>query len=100
MNRIKAFGAFWYDFVIGDDWHVAALVVAGLALTAILTHVAGVNAWWLLPVFVFAALAWSLHKATSSKSLSGTYAPVCSPRHVTDRRSSPASGSPPSFPAG
>ena len=34
MNRIKAFGAFWYDFVIGDDWHVAALIVAGLGLTA------------------------------------------------------------------
>ena len=40
MNRIKAFGAFWYDFVIGDDWHVAALIVAGLGLTAILTHAA------------------------------------------------------------
>ena len=67
MNRLKAFGAFWYDFVIGDDWQVAALVVAGLALTAVLAHVAKVNAWWLLPVFVLAALAWSLHRATSSK---------------------------------
>ena len=76
MNRIKAFGAFWYDFVIGDDWRLAALVVVGLALTAILTHVAGVNAWWLLPVFVFAALARSLHKATTSKSLSRTSAPL------------------------
>ncbi len=73
MNRIKAFGAFWYDFVIGDDWHVAAMVVAGLALTAACVRVAGVNAWWLLPVFAFAALAWSLHRATKpSKPLSGT----------------------------
>ena len=103
MNRIKAFGAFWYDFVIGDDWHVAALVVAGLALTAILTHVAGVNAWWLLPVFVFAALVWSLHKATTTKSLSRAAASLTtgpSPQHVTDRRSSPAPGSSRSFPAG
>jgi hypothetical protein len=69
MNRLKSFGAFWYDFVIGDDWHVAALVVVGLALTAILVHVAHVNAWWLLPLFVVAALGWSLHKATSGKSL-------------------------------
>ena len=46
MKRIKAFGAFWYDFVIGDDWQVAALIVAGLALTAILTHAAGVNDWY------------------------------------------------------
>ena len=73
MNRIKAFGAFWYDFVIGDDWRVAAFVVAGLALTAICAHAVGVNTWWLLPLFVFAALAWSLHRATkSSKPLSRT----------------------------
>jgi hypothetical protein len=65
MKQIKAFGAFWYDFVIGDDWHVAALVVAGLALTAVLVHVAHVNAWWLLPLIAVAALAWSLHRATA-----------------------------------
>jgi hypothetical protein len=67
MSKLKAFGAFWYDFIIGDDWRVAALVAIGLALTALLVHVAKVNAWWLLPVFVLAALAWSLHRATSSK---------------------------------
>ena len=67
MNRIKAFGAFWYDFVIGDDWHVAALIVAGLGLTAILTHAAGVNAWWLLPLVAFAALGWSLLRATAAR---------------------------------
>ncbi len=67
MRQLKSFGAFWYDFIIGDDWHVAAMVVAGLALAAILAHAAGVNAWWALPVFVFAALVWSLHRATASK---------------------------------
>ena len=64
MKQLKAFGAFWYDFIVGDDWHVAALVVIGLALTAIAVHVAKVNAWWLLPIVVFAALAWSLHRVT------------------------------------
>ena len=64
MKQLKAFGAFWYDFVVGDDWQVAALVVAGLAVTALLAHAATVNAWWLLPVVVVAALAWSLHRAT------------------------------------
>ena len=24
MRALKSFGAFWYDFVIGDDWQVAA----------------------------------------------------------------------------
>ena len=47
---------------------VAALVVIALAVTALLTHVAGVNAWWLLPLAAFAALAWSLRRATSGKS--------------------------------
>jgi len=65
MKQFKAFGAFWYDFIIGDDWQIAALIVIGLALTAVLTHAAKVNAWWLLPLVGFAALAWSLHRATS-----------------------------------
>jgi hypothetical protein len=64
MKQLKAFGAFAYDFVIGDDWHVAALIVAGLVLTELLTHAAKVNAWWLLPVIAAAALVWSLHRAT------------------------------------
>jgi hypothetical protein len=67
MKYIKAFGAFWYDFIVGDDWHVAALVVLGLALTAVLVHAAGVNAWYVLPVAAFAALAWSLHRATAHR---------------------------------
>jgi hypothetical protein len=65
MKQLKSFGAFWYDFIVGDDWHVAALVAAGLALTAVLVHAAPVNAWWLLPLIVVAALAWSLHRATA-----------------------------------
>jgi hypothetical protein len=67
VRQLKAFGAFWYDFIVGDDWQVAALVVAGLALTALLVHVAGVNAWWVLPVLAFAALAWSLQRATAGR---------------------------------
>ena len=68
IGVLKSFWAFWYDFVIGDDWQVAALVVAALALTALLTHAAGVNAWWLLPVTAFAALGWSLRRATRGRS--------------------------------
>jgi hypothetical protein len=32
IKAIKAFGRFWYDFVIGDDWKIAAAVVLALAL--------------------------------------------------------------------
>ena len=71
MRYLKSFGAFWYDFIIGDDWHVAALIVIGLVLTEILVHAAGVNAWWLLPIVALAALAWSLHRATSYRKQRG-----------------------------
>ena len=64
MRRLKSIGAFWYDFVVGDDWRVAVVVVAALALTALLVHAVGADVWWLLPVSVFAALGWSLRRAT------------------------------------
>jgi hypothetical protein len=85
VNRIKAFGAFWYDFVVGDDWQVAAFVVAGLALTAICAHAAGVNTWWLLPLFVFAALAWSLHNATKTPRRLSRTVPRRPPRRQRHR---------------
>ncbi len=66
MRRLRAIGAFWYDFVVGDDWRVAAVVVVALAATALLFHAAGFNAWWLLPACVFAALGWSLRRASRS----------------------------------
>jgi hypothetical protein len=61
MKWLKSFGAFWYDFVIGDDWQVAVIVVAALGLTSVLAHAGSVNAWWLLPIGAVAALGWSLH---------------------------------------
>jgi len=32
MRFIKGFGRFWYDFLIGDDWKIAASVAITLAL--------------------------------------------------------------------
>ena len=69
--RLRAFGAFWYDFVIGDNWRGAAVVAVALAVTAILAHAAGINAWWLTPIAVLAALAWSLRRAVVSQRRSG-----------------------------
>jgi hypothetical protein len=39
MNQLKAFGRFCYDFLVGDDWKIAAAVAA--ALTAVGAMVAG-----------------------------------------------------------
>ena len=62
-RRLKAFAAFWYDFIVGDDWLIPVLVVAGLAATYGLAHV-DVAAWWLLPVVVAVVLPVSLWRAT------------------------------------
>jgi hypothetical protein len=63
MSKIKGFFRFWYDFIVGDDWRVAAMIVVGIAATALLSH-NGVNAWWLMPIVVITALAASLRRAT------------------------------------
>jgi hypothetical protein len=61
--RIRSFAAFWYDFVIGDDWLVAAGVVISLALTYALSR-AAVAAWWPVPLFLVLLLPVSLWRAT------------------------------------
>ena len=53
---------FWYAFVVGDDWRVAAGLVVGLGGTALLAH-EGIPAWWLPPVAVVLLLADSLRRA-------------------------------------
>ena len=64
MRRIKAFGRFWWDFVVGDDWRAAAGVVIAIGATAALVA-GGVDAWWLLPVAVATILWVSLCRGTS-----------------------------------
>ncbi|MEZ0069546.1 hypothetical protein ABIA32_005591 [Streptacidiphilus sp. MAP12-20] len=63
MRTIKAFGRFWYDFVVGDDWRVAAGVAVALGATALLVHGGGVNAWWVVPAAVVLLLGLSLRRA-------------------------------------
>jgi hypothetical protein len=59
MRFLRSFLRFWYDFIVGDDWTVAAGVILALAATAVLAH-AQVPAWWLLPAAVVVILAVSL----------------------------------------
>lgn len=63
---LKAFGLFWYDFIIGDDWSVAAGVVIALAVIAILSKTA-VPVWWILPVVVIGLLPVSVWREIRAK---------------------------------
>jgi len=65
MKQLAAFGRFWWDFVIGDDWLVAVLVAAAIGATAVLAA-ANVAAWWLLPLAVPVILWLSLRRAIRS----------------------------------
>jgi hypothetical protein len=62
VKHVRAFGRFWWDFIVGDDWHLAAGVALALGLTKLLTA-EGVNVWWLLPAAVAFLLAVSVWRA-------------------------------------
>jgi hypothetical protein len=65
VKHLAAFGRFWWNFVIGDDWLVAVLVAAAIGATAILAS-ANIDAWWLLPLAVPFVLWLSLRRAIRS----------------------------------
>jgi hypothetical protein len=62
VRYVRAFGRFWWDFVVGDDWRVAAGIAVALGVTKLLTSY-GANVWWLLPAAVALLLAASLRRA-------------------------------------
>jgi len=66
MERIRSFLAFWYDFVVGDDWRVAAAVVLALGATYGVSR-SSWAAWWLVPVAVLIILPVSLRRAVRAR---------------------------------
>lgn len=62
-KRVRAFLAFLYDFVIGDDWRIAAAVVVGLAVTYAVSQTS-VPSWWVMPALLVVALPATLWRAT------------------------------------
>jgi hypothetical protein len=63
---IAGFGRFWYHFIIGDDWTMAAAVAIGLSLSAVL-NANHLLAWWLIPVIVVIMLGVSLRRASRAR---------------------------------
>ena len=50
MRFLRAFGRFWYDFVVGDDWRIAVGVVLVLAAGGALVATGGVSHDVLVPL--------------------------------------------------
>jgi hypothetical protein len=61
LSWLVGFGRFWYHFIIGDDWTVAAALAVGLALTALLTRT-HFPAWLIIPLIVIVSLRVSIQR--------------------------------------
>jgi hypothetical protein len=67
IAAVRSFAAFWWDFIVGDDWRIAAGVIVALGATAALATTT-VAAWWLTPIAVVLLLAGSLWRTTRGPS--------------------------------
>ena len=65
MRYVRSFGLFWWDYIVGDDWRVAAGLAVALGLTWLLAH-NGIAAWWLLPLAVAVLLVGSVRRESRS----------------------------------
>ncbi len=62
--KLRAFGAFWYDFIIGDDWRVALGVALAFVATFAIGRWTSVPTWWIVPSAVAVLLPTSIRRAT------------------------------------
>ncbi len=66
MTRVRGLLKFLWEFVIGDDWRIAAGVTIALVLTLVLAN-NGVTAWWLPPTMVIVMLSVSVWSAARNR---------------------------------
>ena len=68
MSFLSRFLAFWYDFIVGDDWVLAVGVVAILVVGAAAARSGAVALAWLIPPLgIVLILAISLRRAISPR---------------------------------
>jgi hypothetical protein len=65
MNALRRFWAFWWDFVVGDEWRLALSAAVALAITG-LAAAQEISAWWITPLVVIGALVTTV-RATSKR---------------------------------
>jgi hypothetical protein len=63
MSSLMNFLRFWYDFIVGDDWIIAAGVVLALVVSAVLAR-RDLNVWWVMPLAVVVMLVVSIWRET------------------------------------
>ena len=71
-RRAAAFVAFWYEFIVGDDWRIAIGVIAALAITYGLSNTITVPSWWVLPATVSTLLPLSLWRVARHRRSGST----------------------------
>ncbi|MDQ1620794.1 MAG: hypothetical protein QOE19_3363 [Actinomycetota bacterium] len=78
MKLLKAFGQFWYEFIIGEDWKVAAAVSLALALLVAAMrarllgdHGLAVMGGAMVVVFFAASLAIDVRRTTRGRVRQG-----------------------------
>jgi len=64
VRAVISFVEFWVDFIVGDDWRIAAGIVLAFVLTASIKISA--FTWGTVPLFVVIFLAYSLSRAVKS----------------------------------
>ena len=62
MNRIKAFGRFWYAFIVGDDWQIAAGVALSFVVTFVVAQFSPL-AWIVVPIAVLLLIPYGVKRA-------------------------------------
>jgi hypothetical protein len=62
MKFLTTFARFWYDFIVGDDWRLAAGTVVAITIATVAAN-RDINVWWALLLMVSALLAVSVSMA-------------------------------------